>query len=203
MSTSRRDGGDRHGRMVVGSNAAFVDMASLPDGRLVVATERELLAFLPGGHPDLGFGNAGAVEPLSPEGGKMLIEDIAVDGQGRIVVVGRAEHFGATTNVGSTSYAMIERYLPDGKLDDAFGSNGIVFSDLGLPPPTRPAGVPDYAQVSLAVEVGVVGVAVDSHERPVLTGTRAATYVGIKGATFLPIPDSKPPSPSDGQSKRW
>ncbi len=172
---------------VTGEPSTFVDMATLADGRIVVATESTLFAYQSNGRPDRSFGDGGAVEPLSPENGKLTIGDITVDRRGRVVVVGSAGHADATVNVGSGSYAAIVRYLPNGEFDGDFGSNGIVSSDLGLPPPARPAGVPSYAQISLAVEVRALGVAVDSGERIVLTGTRAATYVGTKSFTFVPV----------------
>jgi uncharacterized delta-60 repeat protein len=172
---------------VIGHRWTLVDMATLADGRTVVATENALFAYQSNGRPDRSFGDNGAVEPLSPEGGKLTIEDIAVDGRGRIVAAGSAAHADPTATIGYSSHAAIVRYLPDGELDGGFGGNGIVFTDLGLPPPARPPKIPSYAQVSPAAEVRVLGVAVDSGERIVLTGTRAATYTGTKSATFVPF----------------
>ncbi len=179
---------------VIGHRWTLVDMTTLADGRTVVATESALFAYRGNGRPDRSFGNNGAVEPLSPEGGKLTIEDIAVDGHGRILAVGSAAHPVApapgTVPVGNGTYAAIVRYLPDGELDGGFGSNGIVFTDLGLPPPARPPKIPDYAQITSAVEVRALGVAVDSGERIVLTGTRAATHTAAKYATFVPFPEA-------------
>jgi uncharacterized delta-60 repeat protein len=184
----------QHGK-VFGHEAGFVDMAALSDGRIVVATESTLFTYRPNGHPDAQFGNGGTVEPLSPEGAPVTIEDLALDGHGRILVVGSASHPLGTTG-GYGSFAVIERYLPTGELDGEFGSNGTVFTDLGLPPPARWPGFPTAptapespsdANVPTAPEIRALGVTVDSREGIVLSGTRATIYVRTKSATFAPV----------------
>ena len=52
--------------------------------------------------------------------------DIAIDGNGRIVVVG------FTTNLAETGFeAFAARLLTDGNYDNTFGSNGVVYLDIG------------------------------------------------------------------------
>jgi uncharacterized delta-60 repeat protein len=179
-------GFSENGRVIGAAYTSFVDMATLADGHIVVATESALYAYRPNGRPAGGFGDNGTVDPLSPEGAPVTIEDLAVDGHGRILVVGSASHPFPAANYGS--FAMIERYLPTGELDGGFGRNGIVFTDLGLPPPARLPGIPADAQVPTAPEVRALGVAVDSRERIAFSGTRAATYVGTKSLpTLAPV----------------
>lgn len=172
---------------VLRHGGGFVDMAKLPNSDIVVASQDALYAYRSDGRPDRRFGDNGTVDPLSPDGTQVTIEDIAVDGQGRIVVVGSARHLVTPAPSLGSTYAAIMRYLPNGRFDEGFGSGGIVFSDLALPP-AAPPSVPSYAQpVSTAPEIRTVGAAVDSHEHIVLTGARAVTYVfSPKSAAYAP-----------------
>lgn len=182
----------KNGR-VIGHELPLVDMANLPDGRTVVATETTLYAYRSNGRPDHRFGKSGAVTPFAPEGRRVGIAGIAIDGHDRILVAGGAEHIASTANAGdATSYAAVERYLPSGKLDPQFGNGGAVITDFGFPAPTRPANIPDYAQVSLPVDVDTRGIAVDSRERIVVTGTRATTYhpAGKSTPILAPAPEA-------------
>src|SRR5215211_3565361 len=66
--------------------------ALLPDGRVVVAQYRQMLAFLPSGQIDQGFGVGGTADLLVPSGSSTAaIADVVVDSQGRLVVVGSAD----------------------------------------------------------------------------------------------------------------
>lgn len=175
---------------IIGRKAVLVDMAKLRDGRIVVAGESAFYAYLANGKPDRSFGINGTVRPFAPTGRGVTIEAIAVDSRGRIVLTGSA---GPTVSMpyagGAMNYAAIERYLPSGDPDPSFGSNGAVITDFGLPLPVRPTGIPDYAQVSLPVDVQTSGVAVDSQGRIVVTGARAATYAPSKSSGF-PSPEA-------------
>jgi uncharacterized delta-60 repeat protein len=176
---------------VLGRQDSLVDMAKLRNGDIVVAGESAMYAYLPNGKPDRRFGANGAVTPFAPAGRKVTIDGIAVDERGRIVLAGGAGHTATTANAGdATSYAAIERYLPGGDPDPSFGSNGAVITDFGLPLPARPTDIPDYAHVSLPVEVEASGVAIDSRGRIVVTGGRAATYEGTKSGTFAPVTEA-------------
>jgi hypothetical protein len=168
--------------------AKAIDKVKLHNGDIVVAGESALHAYLPNGKRDRRFGDSGTAKPFAPTGRRVAIEGIAVDRKGRIVLVGDAGHTPSTANAGdATSYAAVERFLSNGRLDPKFGSNGAVITDFGLPLPARPANIPDYAQISLPVEVLASGVAVDSRGRIVVTGTRAATYLATKTGDLAPV----------------
>jgi uncharacterized delta-60 repeat protein len=179
---------------VIGQEAPLIDMANLPNGDIVVAGESRLHAYQPNGRSDRSFGIRGTVTPFAPEGRQVSIEGIAIDGHGRIVIAGGAEHTPGIASAGdATSYAAVERYLPNGKLDSTFGGGGAVITDFGFPLPARPPKIPDYAKVSLPVDVNATGIAVDSRERVVVTGRHAATYyaVGKAGsAALVPAPEA-------------
>jgi uncharacterized delta-60 repeat protein len=175
---------------VLGRQVALVDLAKLRSGEIVVAGESTLYAYRPNGKPDRHFGDNGVVTPYAPASRRVTIESIAVDDQNRIVLVGGAGHAaGAADGGDATSYAAIERYLPNGRPDPDFGNTGAVITDFAFPPPARPAGIPDYSQISLPVDVQAGGVAVDSRGRIVVTGTRAATYVRSRTGTFFSVPE--------------
>jgi uncharacterized delta-60 repeat protein len=78
-------------------------------------------AFAAGPWPDFGDGGMVAT-PLAPANG--MISDMAVQGDGKILVVGRLE-----TAAGRDW--LIRRYLPDGAVDTAFGERGAVATDFG------------------------------------------------------------------------
>ncbi len=182
----------KNGR-VIGRELPLVGMASLPDGRTVVATETALYAYRSNGRPDRRFGAGGAVTPFAPEGRRVSIAGIAIDGRGRILIAGGAEHTPDSAGANdATSYAAVERYLPNGKPDPKFGSDGAFITDFGFPLPARPPQIPDYAKVSLPVDVTATGIAVDSRERVVVTGTHAATYEAVGKATpaLIPVPEA-------------
>jgi uncharacterized delta-60 repeat protein len=122
--------------------------AVLPDGSVVVAGTAAparsgyaflVLRVLPDGRLDPGFGSGGRVwTDLVTVGwpvldgavaggvvslGTSAAYAVAVQPDGRIVVAG------TTSSGASTAYALI-RYLPDGQLDDGFGSGGLVVTDF-------------------------------------------------------------------------
>jgi uncharacterized delta-60 repeat protein len=83
-----------------------------------------LLAAAPAGAtpPDLDqdFGDEGKV---TTDLGRAEARAVAIDSQGRIVVAG-------STGDGSADFALA-RYMPDGSLDPAFGTGGVVTTDFG------------------------------------------------------------------------
>jgi len=165
-------------------------VAMQPDGSLVLATRQILQRLDPSGRLDRGFGVDGTVTPPPAEGGKFAIEGAAVDGQGRIVVVGTSTpaqppgkklpfHLNWTIEEPSEAPhtdARILRYLPNGRLDPSFGQGGVVETDFGLP-------TPDFEGVKLASApaVELTGVAIDGRGRIVVTGGAAA---GITSQCF-------------------
>lgn len=76
------------------------------------------------GSPDTNFGTNGSTE-VNFGGTEITLSDFAIDGQGRIVIVGQTN---AATNPNDFAIA---RLLPDGSLDTTFGTNGKVQLDLG------------------------------------------------------------------------
>jgi uncharacterized delta-60 repeat protein len=142
-------------------------------GRTVVANGRAIVRYLANGRRDPGFGGGGAVPIGRIEGSRFQIANVAVDSQGRVLVAGTTR---PKTSLGMEiekvfvagpipSMATIRRYLPDGQLDPNFGTEGVFNTDLGAGPPT----IEGQAYPSSAV--GVVGLAVDAADRPIVTGS--------------------------------
>ena len=105
------------------------------DGSLVAAgsntnaerTQTRILVvrFTSAGVLDTTFGAGGVVTTAAA--GQSEATDVVVDGDDRVVVVGRAVD---DTN-GSGKSWLVVRYLPGGELDDAFGRDGVVRTALG------------------------------------------------------------------------
>lgn len=77
----------------------------------------------PNGTPDITFGTLGkAVTQLGGGNGPQGFNDVAIQGDGKIVVGGSTYY---ATDVGYQ--LVIVRYKPDGKLDPSFGGSGIVY----------------------------------------------------------------------------
>lgn len=147
----------------------------LPDGRVIFASYRELLAFLPSGEVDSGFGEGGrAALALPPGATDGTASGVLADARGRLLVVG-AGTFPAPSGVpgeGFHSEVLVERFTPEGRLDRAFGGgDGFATTDFGLPPP-RPG---DASRVSPREAV------LDGLGRILLTGTRASGSYFYKG----------------------
>ena len=104
-----------------------VQLAESPDGALVVGGETTLVRYLPDGQLDPNFGEDGTVKVRLP-GFQFELGDLGVDQENRVVAIGTAQGH-------HSSFATIVRYQPDGALDASFGGgDGIVMTDLGLPP---------------------------------------------------------------------
>jgi uncharacterized delta-60 repeat protein len=149
-------------------------MAAAGGGKLVVASNKAIVEYLANGRPNPSFGGNGAV-PIGGVGGvRFRLADIAVDSQGRLVVAGTSRPdnelgMGGPPVAGPVpSTATIRRYLPNGQLDSTFGAEGVLKTDFGAQPPTfEGKAYPEAA-------VGVVGIAVDRADRPVVTGSLVA-----------------------------
>jgi uncharacterized delta-60 repeat protein len=113
-------------------------VASYPDNRIVVAGETgsfadrdfALARYQANGLPDPTFHGDGLV--TTDIGGFSVdtVKDVAVQSNGKIVVVGSA---GDGTSFGNDDF-VIARYNTDGSLDDTFGnSGGVITGDFGLP----------------------------------------------------------------------
>jgi uncharacterized delta-60 repeat protein len=140
-------------------------MASLPDGRFVMLVGDDLYGFWSNGAIGGAFGRGEGPVP-TPAGGKFTPAGIAADAAGRVLVAGTVMVAGSQPWEAENEAAMVVRYTSSGELDPGFGKGGVVISDFGLPPRREPGEAPGPIQVQLA------GVAVDSHDRVVLTGTR-------------------------------
>ena len=119
-----------------------------------------LARYLPDGTLDTSFNHDGprpgiVVTSVAPGGGWDVIFDVALDRHGRILTVGDA-YVGAGT--GGFDVAL-SRYLPDGSLDNSFGSGGIVLTNAG------PGDSDDDAQA----------VAIQTNGRILIAGSAAPT----------------------------
>lgn len=104
-----------------------VQLAEAPGGELAVAGGETLARYLPDGQLDPSFGEGGLVGIVLPEEMSFSLGDLAIDGQGRTIVIG-------TAGDPNLSYAAILRYTRDGKLDPSFGGgDGVVMTNFGLP----------------------------------------------------------------------
>ena len=144
---------------------ARVHLAKGPDGRIVVAGAGKLIRYLADGEIDHSFGDDGVVNIALPGKLRFALGDVAVDREGRAVLIGTA-YAGATPRQRSArairgarrSFATVIRYGVDGELDPSFGSGGIVMTDFDLP----------SAQGQFAPTVGAGLGAVDAQDRIIL-----------------------------------
>ncbi|MGH9038582.1 MAG: hypothetical protein ACRD0O_22720, partial [Acidimicrobiia bacterium] len=124
------DGFGSGGLAVTDFDATTDDVAStlvlLPDGRIAAAGRSgagfALARYLPDGQLDPSFGTSGLVTT-----GQGLVAGLAarLDPTGRIVLAGQGGSPGGPYDLA------VARYLPDGRLDPAFGDRGVVRNDLG------------------------------------------------------------------------
>ncbi len=106
------------------TSAISCGIALLADGRILTAsstsgTTYDLLVsrFLADGTPDMTFGVGGSV--VIDLGADEKAFDVAIDSQGRIVVVGQ------TVAPGGVGRSLVVRLLTDGSVDPAFGTAGV------------------------------------------------------------------------------
>lgn len=157
--------------------AGRVAMASAPGGKLVIANSRAVVEYLANGRRNPRFGGNGAVPIASADGSSFQLADIAVDSQGRVLIAGttkpRSAYGMANLSIPGPipSVATIERLQSNGLPDPTFGGNGAVDTNLGVSPPTY------KGQAYSGTAVGIVGLAVDEADRPILTGS-AVVEVG-------------------------
>jgi len=112
-------------------------MALLPDGKILVAGVSDvsgskdfaLARYNPNGTLDASFGQGGRVVETSRSLTADIIRGMAVQPDGRIVVVGVTYEDVAT--LGPNGDFMVARYTPNGKNDLSFGIGGIMTTDFG------------------------------------------------------------------------
>jgi uncharacterized delta-60 repeat protein len=166
----------KNGRVLIGplpvwNPFAPLAMASLSDGRTVIGVGETLRAYLASGRPDRSFGEGGSTTLGEPAGSHFVFEDLTVDGNGRILVAGTVIFPAATRPEAhgfAAEYAFVARYLANGRIDSRFGTDGMVLTDFGLPPPEENSHSYGGPQVRIS------GIAADARGRIVLTGTRGA-----------------------------
>jgi uncharacterized delta-60 repeat protein len=160
LDTSFGSGG--HVSTLVGTFARATAVAVQPDGRMVVAgatnpragsTESDavVVRYLPTGALDPSFGTR-----TFADGDFTAATGVAVDAEGRIVVVGL-----------SHDDVLVLRYLPDGTLDPTFGTAGRVATDV--------TGGLDVANA----------VAIDGAGRIVVVGTSQSASQGTGQGGFV------------------
>lgn len=156
--------------------------AVLPDGGIVLAGEKQLVALLPSGRIDRGFGDGGFARlGDSSKPVPARIASIAADSRGRLVVAGEY-YFDPAGVERDRTLVLVERYTPDGRPDPSFGGgNGIVVTDLGLPEVEEG---PDVSPPGMTVNSLVRSVTVDSGDRIVLTGERAGATSWFKSHMY-------------------
>ena len=131
------------------------------DGRIVVAVSFDtfgVVRFLPNGQLDPSFGTAGVVrDPGRSPNFNRAPQDLAIQSDGKIVVVGSAESIDAEHN-----FVALARFTPDGSLDATFGAGGNVHT------PARQLSA-DTANVVLLQPDGKIvigGTSVEQTEHP-------------------------------------
>lgn len=160
--------------------------AGSPDGRIfVVADGSTILAFRPDGKLDVGFGAGGAVNPFLPVDLAPGSADIAVDHQGRVLVIAavrpqeepdpQAEYLPEPVPEPRQAI-LVTRYTPAGQPDPSFGNGGRVVTTLGFAPPLVPPDPLFGPGPPRRPRVAPSGIAIDAAGRIVLSGTQLAGY---------------------------
>ena len=153
-----------------------VELAAAPGGKLVIAGSTQIVRLSADGKLDPSFGNEGVVTIARPPGRTFLLAGVAVDSHGRVLVAGSARPIPSeSTPDPLISSAMVRRYAADGSLDPSFGDEGTVITDLGILPPR--IGSVRYQGAS----VGLNGIVVDAHDRPVLSGGSVSEVIPCEG----------------------
>lgn len=137
--------------------------AAAPDGELVAANDQRVIRFRAGGRARRYFGGNGRAVIPPPSGTTFRLAGVAVDSRGRVLVAGTISPSGSTGAGSLHSRAAVYRFMPNGKLDASFGSRGLAGARLG--------------------PMQATGLAVDLHDRPVLTGLSALTPYSCNAKT--------------------
>lgn len=152
--------------------AGRLAMAPAPGGKTVVAGSTKVVRLLPNGKPDPQFGSGGSASVPVPAGMAFVLADAAVDSQGRVLLAGSASPLPSSSAPDPLlSSALVIRLGADGAVDSGFGNGGTLLTDFGFAAPTVPTG--KY----LGASVGLRSIAVDSGNRPVISGA-AVTKIG-------------------------
>jgi uncharacterized delta-60 repeat protein/uncharacterized repeat protein (TIGR01451 family) len=114
-----------------GSNDFGSDVAIQADGKVVLVgisdaggtRDLAMVRYNPDGSLDTGFGTAGKVATDIGGGTDDAAENVLIQKDGKIVVIGDSKGVG-------TSNSFLARYNPDGSLDTGFGAGGLVTRDF-------------------------------------------------------------------------
>ncbi|MBA2521844.1 MAG: hypothetical protein H0V25_00785, partial [Solirubrobacterales bacterium] len=107
-----------------------VSVAVAPDGRILIATAGEnvdLARLNPDGSLDSTFSGDGEAQIPLPGFARLSIADLALSGDGRMVVGGTA----TAAAEGAKRDFLVARFAPDGTPDPSFSGDGFATSDLG------------------------------------------------------------------------
>ena len=133
---------------------AATAMAVQPDGKIIAVGGSQLRALVADaqdpnfqlarynadGTLDSSFGNGGIVSTDFGSHGQEYAYDVALQPDGRIVVVGQAGPAFSGISDAYTQFA-VARYNPDGTLDTTFDGDGLVTTDVGPSPFARARAV--------------------------------------------------------------
>ena len=110
------------------SHGRILSMALQPDGRIVVLTDfNKLLRYQVDGTLDTSFGSNGVVSATLGGNALDLLRAVVVQADGGILVAGMARASGGSTTAEDMG---VKRYLPNGAMDNAFGTAGFVRVDI-------------------------------------------------------------------------
>ncbi len=160
-----------------GRDVGKTDVATLPEGGVVVLAGTTLYGFQADGSIARSFGG-GSVRVTNPAGEALQLSDLAVDSRGRVLVAGGS---GSGTGLSESSERVfVARYTRRGQPDPSFGANGVVVTDLGLP--GRMLTTDSFAPTPRA---RATGIAIGPTDRVVLTGTRLSAIGPCRGTINL------------------
>jgi len=148
--------------------AVHVLAAHTPNGRILVAGNNSVLRYLPSGRLDRRFAENGVLQIENVEGAnKFELRGLAVDSKDRIIAAGTAE------SPQETRSAAILRFNPGGTVDPTFGGDGALVTDFAVPFRSHPPlPWPSFK----GPWIQVTGVAVDSEDRIVVSGSAAREW---------------------------
>jgi uncharacterized delta-60 repeat protein len=130
--TLSRTGHDRFYGVTYGPSGAIYAVGQITNSADANADTSLLLAkFTAAGQRDPSFGGNGFVtRNVSPGKNGELFRGIVVQSSGKIVVAGSAEHLGLAD--ARDRDIAVQRFNPDGTVDDTFGANGTLRIDLSI-----------------------------------------------------------------------
>jgi uncharacterized delta-60 repeat protein len=156
--------------------AGELKMVASPGGKTVVAGSTRIARLLANGKPDRQFGSGGMAAIPGLPGRTFVLAAAAVDSLGRVLVAGSARPLPTeSTPDPLLSSAAVMRFGANGSLDTSFGDQGVLITDFGIKAPE--IGPTRYKGAA----VGLRSIAVDSQNRPLLTGGFVAKITYCSG----------------------